>query len=105
MIHGGNMAQLFIMNTKQGGQENLKPVTENYFEVTEHDGFDDQMRECTEKKIPYVLISEMGTFLTGYDEQLNFDLDYLTIKVTDDLFIAQQERFYQAMLLNVVNGI
>ena len=93
------------MNTKQGGQEDLKPVTENYFEVTEHDGFDDQMRECTEKKIPYVLISEMGTFLTGYDEQLNFDLDYLTIKVTDDLFITQQERFYQAMLLNVVNGI
>ena len=99
------MAQLFIMNTKQGGQEDLKPVTENYFEVSEHDGFDDQMRECTEKKIPYVLISEMGTFLTGYDEQLNFDLDYLTIKVTDDLFITQQERFYQAMLLNVVNGI
>ena len=99
------MAQLFIMNTKQGGQEDLKPVTENYFEVSEHDGFDDQMRECTEKKIPYVLISEMGTFLTGYDEQLNFDLDYLTIDVTDDLFITQQERFYQAMLLNVVNGI
>ena len=99
------MAQLFIMNTKQGGQEDLKPVTENYFEVTEHDEFDEQMRECAEKKIPYVLISEMGTFLTGYDEQLNFDLDYLTTKVTDDLFVTQQERFYQAMLLNVVNGI
>ena len=99
------MAQLFIMNTKQGGQEDLKPVTETYFEVSEHEGFDGQMRECAEKKIPYVLISEMGTFLTGYDEQLNFDLDYITIKVTNDLFIIQQERFYQAMLLNVVNGI
>mgnify|MGYP007007740749 CR=1 FL=1 len=92
------------MNTKQGGQD-LKPVTENYFEVTDNSEFDEQMRECAEKKIPYVLISEMGTFLTGYDEQLNFDLDYLTTKVTDDLFVTQQERFYQAMLLNVVNGI
>lgn len=99
------MTQLFIMNTKQDGQENLKPVTENYFEVTEKGKFDDQMRECAEKKIPYVVISEMGTFLTGYDEQLNFDLDYLTIEVTDDLFITQQERFYQAMLLNVVKGV